>query len=237
MSDLSDLHGTIPTSLRWNAEEGSLAVSVFNAERGERELREIELGESATFALDLATRERGYGQIKVGVYDMRLTPVGSPPPPWPGDDEDYKPALGCWLWNPNFGELRLETNASIFRSAVEYTWRQARFAPQAVEGEQPVIRFVDRVPVRVKAVNKSFFGPKIQTIGWVERDKVPGWRERKPTVSPPAALPVLPSSSASAPASLAKEPAKASKHQKAARHATKPDDAPPPFDDPIPFGR
>ena len=43
---------------------GSLRVSVFNAETGERELQEIELGQAATFALDLATRERGYGLIK-----------------------------------------------------------------------------------------------------------------------------------------------------------------------------
>ena len=64
MSDLSDLHGVFPTSLRWNAETGFLGVSAFNAETGERELREIELGKTATFVLDLATRERGYGLIK-----------------------------------------------------------------------------------------------------------------------------------------------------------------------------
>ena len=94
MSDLSDLHGVFPTSLRWNAETGFLAISVFNPETGERELQEIELGKPATFAMDLATRERGYGLIKTGVYDMRLTPVGSPPPPWPGDEE-YQ--AGDWL--------------------------------------------------------------------------------------------------------------------------------------------
>jgi hypothetical protein len=117
MSDLSDLHGIYPTSLRWNAESGFLAISPFNAETGERELQEIELGQPATFVLDLATRERGYGLIKTGIYDMRLTPVGSPPPPWP-EDEEYKPALGCWMWTPSLGEVRLETNAKIFREAV-----------------------------------------------------------------------------------------------------------------------
>ncbi len=125
MSDLSDLHGIYPTSLRWNAETGFLAISVFNAEAGERELQQIELGHPATFALDMATRERGYGLIKAGVYDMKLTPVGSPPPQWP-DDEEYKPALGCWAWNPTFGELRLETNAAIFRQAVASIWDQCR---------------------------------------------------------------------------------------------------------------
>jgi hypothetical protein len=198
MSDLSDLHGVYPTSIRWNAESGFLAISVFNAETGERELHEIEFGKPATFAMDLSTRERGYGLIKSGIYDMRLTPVGSPPPPWPGDDE-FKPALGCWLWNPTFGELRLETNGVIFRQAVTAVWDQARFEPQAVEGLQPVVSFVNRVPVPVKAVNKTFSGPVIKVIGWVERSKVPGWATREPTVAPPAAPPLLAVSSAPIP--------------------------------------
>jgi hypothetical protein len=199
MGDLSDLLGIYPTSIRWNAETGFLAISVFNSESGERELQEIELGRPATFALDLATRERGYGLIKAGVYNMKLTPVGSPPPPWP-DDEEYKPAIGCWLWNPTFGELRLETNAAILRQAIANVWDKARLEPQAVEGLQPVVCFVDRVPVPVKQVNKTFNGPLIKTVGWVQRDKVPGWRERAPTVSPPTAPPLLSGSSTPAPA-------------------------------------
>jgi hypothetical protein len=223
MSDLSGLHGIYPTSLRWNAEIGFPAISVFNSESGERELQEIELDRpAATFALDLATRERGYGLIKAGVYDMKLTPVGSPPPPWP-DDEGYKPAIGCWLWNPTFGELRLETNAAIFRQAITNVWDKARFEPQAVEGLQPVVCFSDRLPVQVKAVNKTFSRPVIKVIGWVERDKVPGWRERAPTVSPPAAPPLL--SASSAPATLAaKKPSKAKPKVKQGAAKPGPDD-------------
>ena len=37
MNDLSDLHGVFPTALRWNAEIGFLAITVFNSETGERE--------------------------------------------------------------------------------------------------------------------------------------------------------------------------------------------------------
>jgi hypothetical protein len=238
MSDLSDLRGIYPTSLRWNAETGFLAISVFNAETGERELQEIELGPLATFALDLATRERGYGLIKIGLYDMQLTPVGSPPPPWP-EDEEYKPALGCWMWGPKFGELRLETNATIFRQAVTNVWDRARLEPQAADGLQPVVRFSDRIRIQFKSIGKSFFGPVIKTIGWIERDKVPGWREREPSVPPPAALPVLPAPSAApttpaAPSAPAKEPAKASQ-DKAKRLATNPPDDP--LDDEIPFER
>jgi hypothetical protein len=211
MSDLSDLHGVYPTALRWNAESGFLAVSAFNAETGERELQQIELGQPATFVLDLATRERGYGLIKSSVYEMKLTPVSSPPPPWPGDEE-YKPALGCWAWNPTFGELRLETNAAIFRQAVASVWDKARSEPQAAEGLQPVIRFTDRVSTFIKTVNKTFFAPKTQIVGWAERDRVPGWAARTPTVLPPAAPPILPAPSAPAPATPAvKKPAKAKK--------------------------
>jgi hypothetical protein len=228
MSDLSDLHGVYPTSIRWNAETGFLAISVFNAETGTRELQEIELGQPATFALDLATRERGYGLIKTGVYEMKLTPVGSSPPPWPGDEE-YKLAIGCWLWNPTFGELRLETNGAIFRQAVTAVWDQARFEPQAAEGLQPVVCFVNRVPVPVKAVNKTFSGPVIKVIGWIERSKVPGWATREPTVAPPVAPPLLAASSAPAPAPTpatpaAKKPAKVNPKAKQSAPKPEPDD-------------
>jgi hypothetical protein len=236
MSDLSDLHGIYPTSLRWNAESGFLAILAFNAETGERELQQIELGEPATFVLDLATRERGYGRVKTNIYDMRLTPVGSPPPPLP-EDEEFKPALGCWVWHPSFTELRLETNAKIFREAVTNVWDRCRVEPAAAEGLQPVIRFVDRVSILVKAVGKTFQGPIIKIVGWVERNKIPGWAARTPTVSPPAALLILPAPPAPAvPAAPAKESAKAS-HHKAKRHAAKPgpDDPSSDLNDPTPW--
>jgi hypothetical protein len=226
MSDISDLHGVYPPSLRWNAETGVLGISNFNSEIGGRELQEIELGQPATFVLDLATRERGYGLIKTGVYEMKLTPVGSMPPPWPGDEE-YKPAIGCWLWNPTLGEARLETNGVTFLRAVVNVWDQAQFEPQAAEGLQPVVRFVDRVPVPVKAVNKTFIGPVIKIIGWVERDKVPGWANREPTVAPPAAPPLLFASSAPAPAPAtpaAKKPAKVNPKAKQSAPKPEPDD-------------
>jgi hypothetical protein len=198
MSDLSDLHGIYPTSLRWNAESGFLAVSAFNGETGERELQQIEFGQAATFVVDFATRERGYGLIKSGVHDMKLTPVGSPPPPWPDNDE-YKPALGCWAWNPTFREVRLETNAALFREAIANVWDKCRFEPQAAEGLQPVICFADRVSKLVKQVGKTFYAPVIRLVGWVERDRVPGWSARTPTVLPPAAPLILPAPSVPAP--------------------------------------
>jgi hypothetical protein len=210
MSDLSDLHGIYATALRWNAEDGFLGISSFNPETGERELQPIEFGQPATFVMDLATRERGYGLIKVGLYDMRLTPVGSPPPPWPGDGEEFKPALGCWVWNPQLGELRLETNATMFRQAIDNVWRRTRFESQAMEGQQPVIRFTDKVEVNLKALRKTFYTPVIKIVGWAERDKVPGWTTRTPTVLPPAAAPVL------GPPETAKAPIEA-RHHKAKR--------------------
>jgi hypothetical protein len=202
MSDLSGLHGVYAPSFRWNAERGFPAVSVFNPELGERELQEIELGKPATFVLDLSTRERGYGLIKSGIYDMRLTPVGSPPPPWPDDDE-YKPAIGCWLWNPPFGELRLETNATIFREAIADVWDRCRFEPKAAEGQQPVICFADRVARTTKSVNKTFYAPVIEIIGWIPRNQI--WREREPTVPPPSPMPILPAATTAPPTALDKK--------------------------------
>jgi hypothetical protein len=233
MSDLDGLEGVFPNSLRWNANDGGLSVSTF---AGERELQDVPLGQKATFVLDLATRERGYGLIKAGVFDMQLTPVGLPTPPRPGDKE-YKPAVGMWCWCPQHGELRIETNATLFRQVLSRLWDECRSRPEAVAGLQPVIRFVDRVSVLVKSVGESFFKPVITIVGWVPRNEVPGWAAREPTVPPPAALPVLPAATTSeppAPPLLVKEPAKARRH-KAARSATKPSEDPSPFDDPIPF--
>jgi hypothetical protein len=184
MSDLDGLHGVFPTSIRFNAEEGILGISVFNHELGERELQEIEFGKPATFCLDLLTRETGYGVIKTGLFDMRLAPVGSPKPPWPGDD-DYKAAVGCWLYHPQYGELRLETNAVILTGTISNLWDRCRFEPQAAEGKQPVIRFTGRVARPNKKVGKTFYAPAIDIIGWVERSAVPGWAERPPTVPLP----------------------------------------------------
>jgi hypothetical protein len=242
MSDLSDLHGVFPTALRWNAEDGFLGISVFNSETGARELEEIELGKPATFALDLATRERGYGLIKSGIYDMKLTPVGCPTPTWPGDPE-YKPAVGMWAWHPSLGEVRIETNGVIFRQAITNVWDKARFEPQATEGLQPVVCFTNRVPVPIKAVGKTFSGPIIQIIGWIKRDEVPGWSERKPTVAAPKTLPALPVSAAPTPvASTPTKKARLTKGEPKAKPKTKvqggdPDDGIDDIlgDDPIPY--
>jgi hypothetical protein len=191
VSDISDLEGVYPSSLRFNAEEGFLGLSTYNDETGEREVKPIEFGVDATFAMDMATRERGYAYIRVGIYDMRLTPVSSPPPPWP-DDRDFKPAVGCWLWCPSLGELRLETNSAHLRQAISNIWDRARRAPEAATGAQPVIRFTGCLTTWNKKFNKNFFAPKAEIVGWVERDQVPGWSARTPTVSLPSPLPVLP---------------------------------------------
>ena len=241
MSDLDENYTEFPNSLRWNAEAGILSVSIYDLEAGGRELKEILLGAPATFVLDLATRERGYGLIRVGVFDMRLSPVGAPLPPRPTDD-GYKGAIGCWLWNPEFGELRLEATATLFCQAIKGLWDYCLRKPEAAQGLQPVIRFVGRVEREVKSVGETFLIPKFEVPGWVERDKVPGWKERAPTVPPPPPTPILPAASvATIPASAtpAKEPVKAStrsRHHKAKRPGTTSDD-PPPFDDDIPLGR
>jgi hypothetical protein len=162
---------------------------------------------------------------------MQLTPVGSPAPPWPGDKE-YKPALACWLWSPDTGEVRLETNATLFRTAVDDVWRRVRWEPQAVEGQQPVIRFTDRVEVPIKALKKTFFAPVIKILDWVARDTIPGWKDRAPTVPLPAALPVL--RSTAKPAAIEKPAETKARHHKA-KPVAKGDPRDP--NDDVPFGK
>jgi hypothetical protein len=184
MSDISDLEGVYPTALRWNAEFGNLGCSAYDAATGERGVEIIELGSSmAKFAMDMATRERGYALIRVGVYDMRLTPVGSPPPDYPGDDSGFKPAIGVWLWSPLLNTVRCETNATLFLNAIQATWEQCRGFEEAAQGLVPVIHFVDRREQFVRAVNKTFWVPVVQIVGFIPRDKTP-FALREPTVKP-----------------------------------------------------
>ena len=131
---------------------------------------------------------------------MQLTPVGQSGAVLAGG-RGYKPAVGMWAWNPTFGEVRIETNGAIFRQAVTAVWDQARFEPQAAEGLQPVVCFVNRVPVPIKAVNKTFSGPVIKVIGWVEREQGAGLgdpRADRRSARGPAALGRLVGSSSDA---------------------------------------
>jgi hypothetical protein len=161
MSDPSDLHGVYPTALRWNATDGFLARWIFDEAAGERMAKPIELGSSqARFAMDFATRERGYGQVRTGSYIMHLTPAGSPPPLWPGDDT-FKPSVGMWLWNTSFGEVRIETNASLFVGVINSLWDNCRTFTEAAKGLQPVIEFADRRERVVKTLGKVFWYPSL----------------------------------------------------------------------------
>jgi hypothetical protein len=112
-----------------------------------------------------------------------------------------------WLWNPEFGELRLETNATLLLRTIEELWRKARIAPEAAEGLQPVVRLIDRVQVLIKNIGKKFFALRVEIVGWVPRSDVPGWAARTPTVPPPKAAPALPAGAS--PVAIAKETAKA----------------------------
>jgi hypothetical protein len=189
MSDISDLAGVFPTPFRWNAEHGAASYSIWNEVAGEREPQEIELGSpAAKFVLDMATRERGYGKIKAGFYDMILTPVGSPPPVWP-DDSEYKPAIGLWLWNPILGELRFESCATLVVRTISGLWDRCHTFAEAAQGLLPVIHFVDRRERLIAAVGKTFFEPVIVIVNWIDRDGVPCFARRAPTVLPPSALP------------------------------------------------
>jgi hypothetical protein len=198
MSDLSDLQGVPPSSLRWNAnaDAGELLVVITN-EAFEREPQPIPLNTaSATFVMDMATRERGYGLIAAGIYRMVLTPVGSPPPALPepitqgANVLPFKPTLGVFVWNPIFDELRLETNASYFRQAVATVWERYRTFKEASQGLQPIIRFTGKRDVPNQTYKQTFQAPLIDIVGWMEREKIAPFKQRPPTVIPPAALDV-----------------------------------------------
>jgi hypothetical protein len=187
MSDLSDLQGVYGPSLRWNSEAGELVIMTTN-EMFEREPRMLELGtQQARFVADMATRERGYGKVAVGLYEMVMTPVGSPPPPIPSDPE-FKPALGLFLWSPVFGEVRLETCAAILRQTIDGFWTRYRSFAEASKGLQPIVDFLGRREILVKKRGTSYWTPDINIAGWIDRDKIAPFRLREPTVKPPTPI-------------------------------------------------
>jgi hypothetical protein len=185
MSILADVGGDYPPFLLFNAESGELIWRPFDEALGERVPKTIELGSlEAKFAVDTATVERGYGKVRQGFRDFVLSPLGSPPPEQP-DDDDYKPAVGLAVWNKPLGEMRIETCATIYRGAVCAVIERASDFPEAARGLIPVILFADRREITIKSVGKTFWSPVINVVGWLERDSIPAFRLRKPTVLPP----------------------------------------------------
>ena len=180
-SDLEGLHEIIPPSLRWNAEAGILGYSIYDPAEGERGVEEIELGSPmAKFAFDLDTRSRGYGLVRSGLFDMKLTPANTPFPDFPSDD--YKPAIGVWVWNPPLGEVRIETNGTMFRNAVAGILDQTKNCKEAGDGLVPVAQFTDRHKQDYRQLGKSFWGPIIVLCGWLPRAQIAPFAAREPTV-------------------------------------------------------
>ena len=142
--------------------------------------------QAATFVIDLATRERGYGLIKSGVYDMKLTPVGSPPPPWP---ERRRVQAGARLLDVEPDVRRAPARDQ--RGDLPAGHRQ-RMGPVPGLSRRPRracnLSSVSSIASRSRSRRsiRHSIGPVIKIVGWVERDKVPGWASprRRPSRRP-----------------------------------------------------
>jgi hypothetical protein len=123
----------IHPALKWNATTGVLSYSVFHSCKGKRVVTGIELGsQQAEWTLDLATRQHGCGKAGEGFYDLKLVPVACSMPDWP--DDSYKSAIGCWLYNPFFGEARMESFSTTLVKATVAVWDRCRTIEEAAEG-------------------------------------------------------------------------------------------------------
>jgi hypothetical protein len=111
---------------------------------------------------------------------MQLSPVGAAAPERP--NPDYKLAIGCWLWNPNFGEIRLETLGAMMRDPVVGFFERVRNAKQIDEGMVPVACFAGARERTLKSVGKTFMTPRINLVGFLARGKIPPFAARPPTV-------------------------------------------------------
>jgi hypothetical protein len=186
MYDTSDLEGSYPSWFGWNAEEG-FAWHQSLDEAGERIRKPIECGsDEARLAMDLSTRERGWGLVRKSVFEMVTAPVHSTPAPIRPSPE-HKQAVACWLFNPHLGEMRLATTQTTLRDAIVGLWTRCRAYQEMFDGQVVVFDIADRRE-RDYGDLGVFWAPVLVIRGWMLRDQIPCFAAREPTVQPSPAL-------------------------------------------------
>jgi hypothetical protein len=188
MTDLAGMPGAHAPHIRWAAENGVVGIAVYDAVLGDRSIEPIALGSrEAKFAIDLMTRQKGYGLIATGAYDFKMVSVDEPWPASPGDK--YKPSYGLWGWSPAFGEVRLESNGALYRDALVGIVDLALKCDEAHAGKCPVIWFTDRRERTFKiSGSKIYWAPIIVLAGWHPREQNPlGARPPTNRITGPAA--------------------------------------------------
>jgi hypothetical protein len=191
MTDLSDLAGSVrgirDRALRWNAVDGQgWRIEIYNPETGDRDF-EL-LPEGLTWICDMATRRRGAIKTGEGVFDVRLSPVGSPLPDIPANDDDFKPGVAMVVWHPEYGVAEITTASTVVRDRIVYLWEVVKARPEAATGAIPAVRFGPPVEVSFggKRNLRVFYAPTFELHGgWADRSEVPGICFRPATVPPP----------------------------------------------------
>src|SRR6516165_3950875 len=186
MSDLDDLGiaKSRPDSLRFNALNGNLAIHRYDPETRRRTV--TDLPPRTRWAVDMPTRQRGFGRVTDAIYDMKLSPVGALVPEVP-DSDLYKPAVSMLLYSPEWGLVEWQTAAAIAVRAIVGFWDRYKAAPEALDGDIPIIELGEpRVVVMGRDANqREFYAANIAIVAWMGRDVIPAFRVRPPTVAPP----------------------------------------------------
>jgi hypothetical protein len=243
MTDLAGMPGAQAPRVRWSADNGVLGIAVYDAVLGDRSIEPIALGSrEAKFAIDLLTRQKGWGLIRKGFYDFKMVSIDDPWPASPGSD--FKPAYGLHGWNPSFEEVRFETNGALYRDALVGIVDLALKCDEAHAGKCPVIWFTDRRERTFKiSDSKIYWAPVIELAGWYSREQSPlGARPPTNRITRPAAnatqLPHGPSSTESNLKAHLAQPVRLTRP--GGQPATRRTDSPPPtkdddLDDALPF--
>jgi hypothetical protein len=187
MSDLDDLGRSYPNGLRFNALTGAVMVSRYNPSTKQRSATEVPPGSRC--AVDMLTRQRGLAKVTDKVFDFKLTPVGAPPPALE-DETDYKPAVAMFVYSPDYGYCEIRTNSAITVRAISSLWDEYRAAGEAIAGQIPVMIIGEPCEVVIgRGTNneRRFWSPNFSITAWVDREIVPAFRSRKPTVPLPTA--------------------------------------------------
>jgi hypothetical protein len=172
--------------LRPSALTGDLTVNHFDVVLQERITFVVPVG--SEWVPDMHRRRRGWLETGDGIFDPRMTPVGTEPPAQPS--EGHKPGVAWELWNQQYGLCEMITNSTITRSAILAFWEDYKAQPEAARGLLPVVRFSEPITVKMGKNNpRLFYAPNPSIVGWVERDTIAAFRDRPMTVALPSASP------------------------------------------------
>lgn len=182
----------------------------------------VELPPGTAFALDFGSLEVGYVDFTAQGPVRHMVPFGATIPQQPGEKNDegkvrFRPGFYAKVAGQSLDGLREWcSNAAVLLNALDDLWQTFAAAPEAGQGQIPLISIIGSTPVKSGkgAQSSTNYAPIFKINGWIDRPDLFGARtvpapraaaqQAAPVVQP--AQPVAPVAQASAAAPPAAMP-------------------------------